>query len=177
MEALREDSVSISMHRMYVLRSTPFRTTIGPSTSNTSSLSALLCCAVCCQQCSDAMVPACRMAPLVGFEKCMQAPVVPGACKYVGLMTACMHLFRWVHAATCAVLGEEPVSARVRAQVEPGVQKLFEYIYERGTIIPIEDYSAELLQHGDVSQIVTESIRAGTPDWEALVPRHVCEQV
>ena len=64
-----------------------------------------------------------------------------------------------------------------RAQVEPGVQKLFEYIYERGTIIPIEDYSAELLQHGDVSQLVTESIRAGTSDWEALVPRHVSEQV
>ncbi len=62
-------------------------------------------------------------------------------------------------------------------QVEPSVQKLFEYIYERGTIAPIEDYSAELLQHGDVSQIVTESIRAGTPDWESLVPRHVCEQI
>ena len=37
----------------------------------------------------------------------------------------------------------------MRVQVEPSVQKLFEYIYDRGTIIPIEDYSRELLMHGE----------------------------
>ena len=36
----------------------------------------------------------------------------------------------------------------MRVQVEPSVQKLFEYIYDRGTIIPIEDFSRELLMHG-----------------------------
>lgn len=54
-------------------------------------------------------------------------------------------------------------------QVEPEVQKLYDYIYERGTIIPIEDYSAELLSVGDVSKRVTESIRCGTDEWESLV--------
>lgn len=54
-------------------------------------------------------------------------------------------------------------------QVEPEVQKLYDYIYERGTIIPVEDYSAELLSVGDVSKRVTESIRAGTDEWESLV--------
>jgi hypothetical protein len=54
-------------------------------------------------------------------------------------------------------------------QVEPSVQKLYDYIYERGTIIPIEDYDRDLLSHGDVSKRVTESIRAGTEEWESLV--------
>ena len=54
-------------------------------------------------------------------------------------------------------------------QVEPEVQKLYEYIYERGTIISIEDYSSELLSVGDVSKRVTESIRCGTDEWESLV--------
>ncbi len=54
-------------------------------------------------------------------------------------------------------------------QVESEVQKLYEYIYERGTIIPIEDYSDELLSVGDVSKRVTESIRCGTDEWESLV--------
>lgn len=44
-------------------------------------------------------------------------------------------------------------------QVEPSVQKLYDYIYERGTIVPVEDYSMELLSHGDISRRVTESIR------------------
>lgn len=54
-------------------------------------------------------------------------------------------------------------------QVEPEVQKLYDYIYERGTIIPVEDYSSELLSVGDVSKRVTESIRTGTKEWESLV--------
>ena len=44
-------------------------------------------------------------------------------------------------------------------QVEPSVQKLYDYIYERGTIVPVEDYSMELLNQGDISKRVTESIR------------------
>ena len=44
-------------------------------------------------------------------------------------------------------------------QVEPSVQKLYDYIYERGTIVPVEDYSMELLSQGDISKRVTESIR------------------
>lgn len=31
--------------------------------------------------------------------------------------------------------------------------------------------------HGDVSKAVTESIRAGTPLWESLVPKHVSEEI
>ncbi len=54
-------------------------------------------------------------------------------------------------------------------QVEPSVQKLYDYIYERGTIHGITEYNHELLLHGDVSKRVTESIRCGTDDWEALV--------
>lgn len=48
-------------------------------------------------------------------------------------------------------------------QVEPSVQKLYDYIYERGTIVPIDDYSMELLSHGDISKRVTESIRQALP--------------
>ena len=44
-------------------------------------------------------------------------------------------------------------------QVEPSVQKLYDYIYERGTIVPVEDFSMELLNQGDISKRVTESIR------------------
>ena len=43
--------------------------------------------------------------------------------------------------------------------MEPSVQKLYDYIYERGTIVPVEDYSMELLSQGDISKRVTESIR------------------
>lgn len=49
------------------------------------------------------------------------------------------------------------------------MQKLYDYIYERGTIIPIVDYDRHLLSHGDVSKRVTESIRANTKEWESLV--------
>ncbi len=35
----------------------------------------------------------------------------------------------------------------------------------------------ELLMHTDVSKVVTESIRAGTPLWESLVPRHVVDEI
>ncbi|CAL8463537.1 g3071 [Coccomyxa elongata] len=70
----------------------------------------------------------------------------------------------------------EVITAK-NAKVEPEVQKLYEYIYERGTIIPIEDYSSELLSVGDVSKRVTESIRCGTDEWESLVPLHVRDQI
>ena len=38
-------------------------------------------------------------------------------------------------------------------------------------------YDRELLRHGDVSKLVSESIRAGTREWEALVPHHVRDQI
>ena len=45
--------------------------------------------------------------------------------------------------------------------MEPQVQKLFDYIRERGTIIAIQQYDKKLLIHGDVSKVVAESIRIG----------------
>jgi uncharacterized membrane protein YgcG len=60
---------------------------------------------------------------------------------------------------------------------DPGVQKLYDYILERGAIVPVEHYDRELLRHGDVSKLVAESIRSGTDEWEALVPHHVRDQV
>jgi hypothetical protein len=62
-------------------------------------------------------------------------------------------------------------------QVEPHVQKLYDYILERGGIVPVTHFDAALLSHGDVSKLVAESIRAGTPDWEGLVPHHVRDQI
>ena len=46
-------------------------------------------------------------------------------------------------------------------QVEPKVQKLYDYIRERGTILPINDYNQELLSQDDVHKRVIESIRSG----------------
>lgn len=46
-------------------------------------------------------------------------------------------------------------------QVEPKVQKLYDYIRERGTILPINDYNQELLMQDDVQKRVAESIRSG----------------
>ena len=60
---------------------------------------------------------------------------------------------------------------------DPGVQKLYDYILDRGAIVPVEHYDRELLRHGDVSKLVAESIRSGTGEWEALVPHHVRDQV
>jgi hypothetical protein len=48
-------------------------------------------------------------------------------------------------------------------QVEPKIQKLYDYIRERGTILPINDYSQELLSQDDVHKRVAESIRSGEP--------------
>lgn len=62
-------------------------------------------------------------------------------------------------------------------KVSPKVQKLFEYILDRRTIVAISSYNRELLMHSDVSKVVTESIRAGTTTWESLVPRHVVEEI
>ena len=31
--------------------------------------------------------------------------------------------------------------------------------------------------HADVSRTVSDSIRAGTPLWESLVPKHVAEEI
>ncbi|KAK9837499.1 hypothetical protein WJX81_007020 [Elliptochloris bilobata] len=63
------------------------------------------------------------------------------------------------------------------AKVEPSVQKLYDYILERGTIHGITEYNHELLLHSDVSKRVTESIRCGTDDWESLVPSFVRDQI
>ena len=41
------------------------------------------------------------------------------------------------------------------------MQKLYDYIRERGTILPIYDYNQELLMQDDVHKIVAESIRSG----------------
>ena len=46
-------------------------------------------------------------------------------------------------------------------QVEPKVQKLYDYIRERGTILPINDYNEDLLSQDDVHKRVIESIRSG----------------
>ena len=47
------------------------------------------------------------------------------------------------------------------SQVEPKVQKLYDYIRERGTILPINDYNEDLLSQDDVHKRVIESIRSG----------------
>jgi len=47
----------------------------------------------------------------------------------------------------------------------------------RGAIVPITMYDQSLLSEGDVSKRVVESIRAGTLDWENLVPKYVAEQI
>ena len=62
-------------------------------------------------------------------------------------------------------------------KVDPQSQKLYEFILERGTIVPVTAFDRELLQHGDVSKRVSESIRAGTAEWEGLVPHHVRDQI
>ena len=41
------------------------------------------------------------------------------------------------------------------------MQKLYDYIRERGTILPIHDYNQELLMQDDVQKRVAESIRSG----------------
>lgn len=46
-------------------------------------------------------------------------------------------------------------------QVEPKVQKLYDYIKDRGTILSIHEYSKELLSKDDVHKRVAESIRSG----------------
>jgi len=71
--------------------------------------------------------------------------------------------------------GELVTAANLR--VDPGAQKLYEFILERGTIVPVSNFDRELLQHGDVSKRVAESIRAGTAEWEGLVPHHVRDQI
>ena len=43
--------------------------------------------------------------------------------------------------------------------------------------MPVTHFDRELLRHGDVSKLVAESIRAGTREWEALVPHHVRDQI
>lgn len=84
------------------------------------------------------------------------------------------------------------------------MQLLYDYILQRGTIVPIREYNADLLkvflvlqqrmtavmilcacvsqastckQYGDVSRRVQELLRAGSPDWECMVPRHVANQI
>lgn len=62
-------------------------------------------------------------------------------------------------------------------KVDPSVQLLYDYIYQRGTIVPIESYDQRILATGDVSKAVVESIYKGTTEWETLVPRLVKEQI
>jgi hypothetical protein len=71
--------------------------------------------------------------------------------------------------------GELVTAANLK--VDPQAQKLYEFILERGTIVPVAAFDRELLQHGDVSKRVAESIRAGTAEWEGLVPHHVRDQI
>jgi hypothetical protein len=73
---------------------------------------------------------------------------------------------------------ESAIECRCLAsQVEKKAQLLYDYIRERGTIVPIHTYDADLLRKGDVSRVVTEGIRRGTSDWEKLVPEPVKDQV
>ena len=44
--------------------------------------------------------------------------------------------------------------APAAAQVDPAVQKLYDYIISRGTILPITDYKREYLCTGDVSKLI-----------------------
>eukprot|EP00210_Caulerpa_lentillifera_P008861 g8454.t1 len=62
-------------------------------------------------------------------------------------------------------------------KVDPSVQLLYDYIYQRGTIVPIETYDRRILSTGDVSKAVVESIHKGTTEWETLVPRLVKQQI
>jgi len=62
-------------------------------------------------------------------------------------------------------------------KVDPQVQKLYDYIRERGTILPINEYDTQLLKTGDVSKYVQQSISNGTDEWESLVPVHVRDQI
>jgi hypothetical protein len=62
-------------------------------------------------------------------------------------------------------------------KVDPQVQKLYDYIRERGTILPINEYDTQLLKTGDVSKYVQQSISNGTEEWESLVPVHVRDQI
>lgn len=62
-------------------------------------------------------------------------------------------------------------------KIDPTVQLLYDYILQRGTIVPIEGYDAELLKYGDVSKRVQELLRAGSHEWELMVPRHVANQI
>ena len=39
------------------------------------------------------------------------------------------------------------------------VQLLYDYIYQRGTIVPIDTYDQKVLSTGDVSKQVVESIQ------------------
>ena len=45
--------------------------------------------------------------------------------------------------------GELVTASDLRVE-DPGVQKLYDYILERGAIVPVEHYDRELLRHGDV---------------------------
>ena len=60
--------------------------------------------------------------------------------------------------------------------MEPKVQKLYDYIRERGTILPINDYSQELLSQDDVHKRVAESIRSGEPlHLTVVMTLHPCD--
>ena len=79
----------------------------------------------------------------IGYLK-KDRPTVPMLCFHRQRNLSTM-VQRFFLAALTAGLSRQ----HAHVQVEPSVQKLFEYIYERGTIIPIEDFNRELLMHGE----------------------------
>lgn len=75
----------------------------------------------------------------------------------------------WFHSMTFCLKGLCVIVA--------ATQTLYDYIYQRGAIVPITNYDETLITVGDVSQRVVESIRKSTDEWENLVPRHVAHQI
>uniref|UniRef100_A0A7S3XDH2 Nicotinate-nucleotide adenylyltransferase n=1 Tax=Picocystis salinarum TaxID=88271 RepID=A0A7S3XDH2_9CHLO len=62
-------------------------------------------------------------------------------------------------------------------KVDPEVQLLYDFLYQRGCIVPITMYDPAVLSSRSASQIVLDSIRNGTEDWERYVPEAVAKQI
>ena len=59
----------------------------------------------------------------------------------------------WLSACTAAWL-QPAISCCAAVQVDPAVQKLFDYIVSRGTVVPITDFNRDYLSRGDVTKRV-----------------------
>ena len=60
----------------------------------------------------------------------------------------------------------------------PVTQKLFEYLREKGAIVPISSYKQEMLSEGNVPKDLRDAISAGDASkWKALVPEALHEAV